>query len=659
MTDIVCKQGIAGQADIRRAVHQIAAQYELLWPGSRDALVLIKPNLNNDLSALTGNSTDLRLLAAVIELLQQHGWTRIVVGDGPNIGTYRKGMDVLGRLGVRALCAHYGVECIDLNRAPVAEVRLATGRARVARLCLEADLFINLPKLKTHAEAGMSLAAKSLIGCVVGTDKRKVHADLPANIVALNEAIHPHLIIADALIAMEGNGPGDGVPRRVNTLLAATDPFALDLAAAHLFGLNPADIPYLTIAHKRGHITAADLEAAARLAPLLRLEPAPPRGRLARLLDSRALAPVRDATRIVHGQEWARQLLYRLHILQDVYEAQDACIEQLWLDQARCTRCGLCLNYCPLALPVLDAGFDFISPCTKCLYCFQVCPEQAIKVEGELGYLQRHLERYGVQVRQVETLRFAEGDTSNGTLDPVNILGVHVHRLGMTDLIQAVVQRAKSGARSTVLYANVHVLNTAYGDEGLQRILNQADLVYCDGAGVRLGARLLGFHLPPRMTGADWIEPLCAACAAEGITLYLLGSRPGVAGRAAELLQRRHPALRIAGTQHGYLADPGECTAAITSINAAHAHILLVGMGTPIQERWIAAHRDELEVPVVWGVGALFDFVAGIQPRGPRWMLDSGLEWLYRLCSDPRRLWQRYLVGNPLFILRILRQKLS
>jgi uncharacterized protein (DUF362 family) len=113
---------------------------------------------------------------------------------------------------VRALCAHYGVECIDLNHAPAAEVRLATGSASVARLCLESDLFINLPKLKTHAEAGMSLAAKSLIGCVAGTEKRKVHADLPANIVALNEAIHPHLIIADALIAMEGNGPGDGVP---------------------------------------------------------------------------------------------------------------------------------------------------------------------------------------------------------------------------------------------------------------------------------------------------------------------------------------------------------------------------------------------------------------------------------------------------------------
>jgi len=239
----------------------------------------------------------------------------------------------------------------------------------------------------------------------------------------------------------------------------------------------------------------------------------------------------------------------------------------------------------------------------------------------------------------------------------INILGVAVHRLSLADLIREVAQRAHSGARSTVLYANVHVLNTAYRDADLRRILNQADLVYCDGAGVRLGARLLGHHLPPRMTGADWIKPLCAACAAEEITLYFLGSRPGVASRAAESLRASYSWLNIAGTYHGYLADPAICAAAIAAVNVARPHILLVGMGTPLQEKWIAAHRHELQAPVVWAVGALFDFVAGVQPRGPRWMLDNGLEWLYRLLSDPRRLWQRYVVGNPLFMLRVLRQK--
>jgi ferredoxin len=335
-----------------------------------------------------------------MEALQRRGYTNLVVADGPNIGTYRKGIDVLQRLGVHALCAHYGVECADLNHVPSREITLTTGSVRVARLSLEADLFVNLPKLKTHAEAGMSLALKSLIGCVSATDKRLVHADLPANIVALNEAIHPDLIIADALVAMEGAGPGDGTPRRADTLLTATDPFALDLVAARLFGLDPAAIPYLEVAARRGHLTAADFEAAAELEPLFHLEPPPPRGTLVRLLDSRALAPLRDLTRFLHGQEWARRLLYRLEIMQDVYEAQDAAIQRLCLDWDRCTDCGLCLDYCPLGLDPLESDVRFDHPlCRRCLYCFHVCPEGAIQVEGELGYLHRHLARYGRQIR--------------------------------------------------------------------------------------------------------------------------------------------------------------------------------------------------------------------------------------------------------------------
>ena len=386
-------------AGVASAIRQLLAETDL--PPQPDALILLKPNLNNELSALTGNSTDLRLLAAVIEALQQRGYANIIVGDGPNVGVYRKGIDVFERLGVRALCAHCGVECVDLNDSSSTEVSLVTGPVRVARLCMEADFFFSLPKLKTHAEAGMSLALKSLIGCVVGADKRLVHRDLATNIVALNEAIHPDLIIADALIAMEGNGPGDGVPRRVDMLVAATDPFALDLAAARLFGLDPNDVPYLRVAARRGHLSEAHFDAVGRMKPLLRLDPAPPRTALALILDSRVLTPLRDVTRAVHGQEWARRLLYRLHILQDVYEEQDSCIERLWLDRDQCTHCDLCLDYCPLGLGILDPSFDFgSSTCVQCLYCVQVCPVKAIRVEGDMGYLERHFRRYGDAVRQ-------------------------------------------------------------------------------------------------------------------------------------------------------------------------------------------------------------------------------------------------------------------
>jgi N-acetylglucosaminyldiphosphoundecaprenol N-acetyl-beta-D-mannosaminyltransferase len=243
--------------------------------------------------------------------------------------------------------------------------------------------------------------------------------------------------------------------------------------------------------------------------------------------------------------------------------------------------------------------------------------------------------------------------------DGTCVLGVEIQPLDGIGLIREAMRRAQDGSESTILYANVHVLNTAYGDPELRHILNKADLVYCDGAGVALGARLLGYQLPGRMTGADWIEPLCQACAAEGFSLYFLGGKPGVAACAAEKLQARYTGLRVVGTHHGYLDDPAVCAAAIGSVNDAYSHILMVGMGTPTQERWIAAHHHQLDVPVVWAVGALFDFVIGVQPRGPRWMLDHGLEWLCRLWSDPRRLWRRYVVGNPLFVLRVLRQRID
>jgi N-acetylglucosaminyldiphosphoundecaprenol N-acetyl-beta-D-mannosaminyltransferase len=242
----------------------------------------------------------------------------------------------------------------------------------------------------------------------------------------------------------------------------------------------------------------------------------------------------------------------------------------------------------------------------------------------------------------------------------VEVLGVPVTRLTLFALIERVLVLSRAGELATVLYANVHVLNTAYTDPDLRRIMNAADVVYCDGAGVVLGARLLGHRLPERMTGADWIHTLCARCAAEGLSLYLLGSQPSVAERAAQELITLHPGLRIVGTHHGHFHDTPDATeATIAAVNATQPDILLVGMGTPLQEKWIAAHRAELDVPVVWAVGALFDFVAGVQPRGPRWMLDHGLEWLYRLLSNPRRLWHRYLIGNPLFMLRVLKQRIT
>lgn len=243
-------------------------------------------------------------------------------------------------------------------------------------------------------------------------------------------------------------------------------------------------------------------------------------------------------------------------------------------------------------------------------------------------------------------------------LEAVEVLGVPVHAVTLEELLDWVDGVIKGNGRAQVMYANVHTVNAAWSDAGLRRIFRDADVVYCDGAGVRWGARVLGQELPARMTGADWIHRLSEACQGWGYWLYFLGGEPGVASAASENLGRCYPGLGIAGTHHGYFDAQGEENEAlVAAINAARPDILFVGLGTPLQERWIAANFDRLEVPVVWAVGALMDFVSETVPRAPRWMTDHGLEWLGRLAVEPRRLWKRYLIGNPLFVWRVLRQR--
>jgi len=383
---------------IAAAVHVLLRTTTL--PSRPDARILIKPNLNNDLSALTGNSTDLRVLAALVGELKKLGYSNLTIADGPNIGACRKGIDVFGRLGLRSLAGHIHVELLDLNHSPAVEVRVATGNVHVARACLEADCLISVPKIKTHAEAGISSSIKNLMGCVAGADKWLMHADLPANLVSLNKILRPHLILVDGLIAMEGNGPGDGSPRRLDWLLAGTDAFKLDLLVTRLIGMDWNNVPCLTTAYETGSIKEADILEAGKVDPAIQMVPAPPRRLITRLLDRRELKVLRDITRPIHRSESVRRTLHRAGIMQDVYENTDAGIQRLQMDKARCTNCGLCVDYCPLALPILATNFDFQkSACIKCLYCSDVCPEEAILTEGELGYLKRHRTRFAAKVR--------------------------------------------------------------------------------------------------------------------------------------------------------------------------------------------------------------------------------------------------------------------
>ena len=248
----------------------------------------------------------------------------------------------------------------------------------------------------------------------------------------------------------------------------------------------------------------------------------------------------------------------------------------------------------------------------------------------------------------------------NSNTEKARIFDVPVDIVSFADILEKADSAVKTGDKIKIMYANVHTMNLAYVSPGYRDILRSADLVYCDGAGVRWGARLLNYRLGPRMTGADWIWDLGAWAGRKGHSIFFLGAKEDVARRAINKLQDTFPDLRVAGYHHGYFMKEGKENERVAElINRSDADILLVGFGSPLQEEWIDENAAHLDVPVIWGMGAVMDYVAGKVPRAPRWMLDHNLEWLYRLMVEPGRLWKRYLIGNPLFFLRILKYKFT
>jgi N-acetylglucosaminyldiphosphoundecaprenol N-acetyl-beta-D-mannosaminyltransferase len=209
---------------------------------------------------------------------------------------------------------------------------------------------------------------------------------------------------------------------------------------------------------------------------------------------------------------------------------------------------------------------------------------------------------------------------------------------------------------ATLYYLNIHTANQAWRYPQLKRIYQQASVVYADGAGIVLGSHWAssGPPLPCRLTMADWIFDLLAELARHGRRVYFLGGDPGLPEALWPVLEQRVPQHTVVGAHHGYLqGQPALGRQVISDINALAPDVLLVGMGTPTQEFWMEAHRNQLRVKVLYATGAVMDYHTGRQPRCPQWMGTTGLEWLHRLGSNPRRLFGRYVLGNPWFMARI------
>ncbi len=238
--------------------------------------------------------------------------------------------------------------------------------------------------------------------------------------------------------------------------------------------------------------------------------------------------------------------------------------------------------------------------------------------------------------------------------ESIHVLGMPITPFDADGLIDTIIARARRGVRTLGCYANAHTANLALADQQYHRILSKCDILLADGNSIVWAARLAGLGLSCRLTAMDYFPLLAERCATEGLSLFLLGGRPGIAAKAAECLTKRFLALRIVGTHSGHIANL-DVTRVIEAINTGKPDILIVGMRSPRQETWLTDHADEIRAPVRWCVGALFDYLAGRERRAPNWLCQMSGEWLFRLAMDPMGKWRRYLLGNPLFVWNTIR----
>jgi len=236
----------------------------------------------------------------------------------------------------------------------------------------------------------------------------------------------------------------------------------------------------------------------------------------------------------------------------------------------------------------------------------------------------------------------------------IDVTGVYVDSFTEDSLTEKVLEFARTPGADVAVGVNAHVCNLARKDAELARFLDRS-FTYPDGQSVVWGTRLLGRRRSSRLATTDIATPILRAAAADDLPVYFFGGAEGVAEKAAEKLRAEIPGLELR-THHGYVADD-EMDVVLDDVAAHGTRILFVGMGDPVQQRWVQRHIDRLP-PAVLTCGGLYDWLSGSNRRAPSWMIRAGLEWLWRLMIEPRRLARRYLVGNPSFMLALARQRM-
>ncbi|MCZ6776961.1 MAG: WecB/TagA/CpsF family glycosyltransferase [Ignavibacteria bacterium] len=242
-------------------------------------------------------------------------------------------------------------------------------------------------------------------------------------------------------------------------------------------------------------------------------------------------------------------------------------------------------------------------------------------------------------------------------MSKVDILGVHVDNIDKDEVQRRIEESITQNRKDVYAYVNINAINVPRRNPRFRDILNRASVVYCDGEGVRIGARILGVQLPPRIVLTYWVWDLCRLVEHKGFTVFFLGGTEDTIERAVKNVRDRHRRIQIVGWHHGYYQKNGAGNDKVLDmICKAKPNILFVGFGMPMQEEWIESNLERLEANAILPSGSMIEYIAGNKHPAPLWMANHGMEWVYRLIQEPRRLMGRYLIGNPAFVFQVLLQ---
>ena len=264
---------------------------------------------------------------------------------------------------------------------------------------------------------------------------------------------------------------------------------------------------------------------------------------------------------------------------------------------------------------------------------------------------------YDLQIVFKSIISFIYQNKNENYFRRIKIFDIYFNNLKTKNIINFINSAIKSNMKKLIFFINADCMNKTYKNEEYKNILNSANLVLADGSGINIACNLLNKNLIENLNGTDLFPHICLLAQKKSYKIFLFGAKQDICLKMKENLEKVYPKLKIVGINHGYLKNIKEEKDLVNKINSLNTNILFVALGAPKQEIFINKFKNELKTNVILGVGGLFDFYSKKTKRAPLFLREIGFEWFFRIIQEPQRMWKRYIIGNPLFLFIILKQK--